>query len=48
MFRSLSEMFKRKHPYMIASYIGRKNTQRIFDCKINKKSKFHDHSESHI
>lgn len=38
MLKSLTKFFKRKHPYTVAFYIGRKNTQRIFDCKIKKKS----------
>jgi hypothetical protein len=35
----LSRFFKRAHPYTVAHYLGRKNTQRILGCKIKKKSK---------
>lgn len=37
--KSFSRFFERAHPYTIAYYLGRKNTQRILDCKIKKKSK---------
>ncbi|RDV24486.1 hypothetical protein DXV75_13770 [Alteromonas aestuariivivens] len=39
MVKAISKFFKRQHPYTVAFYIGRKNTQRILDCKIQKKSK---------
>lgn len=38
MFKSFTKFFQRKHPYTVAFYIGRKKTQKIFDCKIKKKS----------
>lgn len=38
MLKSVSKFFKPKHPYSVAYYVGRKNMQRIFDCKIKKKS----------
>ena len=34
MLKAFTKFFKRKHPYAIAAYLGRKNTQRILDCKI--------------
>ena len=37
--KALKRFFKRAHPYTVAYYLGRKNTQRILDCKIKKKSK---------
>ncbi|WP_218310973.1 hypothetical protein [Alteromonas antoniana] len=37
--KSFSRFFEKAHPYTIAYYLGRKNTQRILDCKIKKKSK---------
>ena len=44
--RSFSRFFKRAHPYTVAYYIGRKNTQKILGCKIQKKSKLF--AEQHI
>jgi len=38
-YLSFSRFFKRAHPYTVAYYIGRKNTQKILGCKIQKKSK---------
>mgnify|MGYP001185437505 CR=1 FL=1 len=37
MIKSFTKFFQRKHPYTVAFYIGRKKTQKIFDCKIKKK-----------
>lgn len=37
--KSFSRFFERAHPYTVAYYIGRKNAEKIFDCKIKKKSK---------
>ena len=31
-----SALFRRKHPYAIAAYLGRKNAQNILGCKIKK------------
>lgn len=42
MIKSIRKFFKPKHPYTVAFYIGRKNTQRILDCKIKKKSELLD------
>lgn len=39
MLEAFSKFFERKHPYSVCYYVGRKNTQRILDCKIKKKSK---------
>lgn len=39
MLKAITKFFKRKHPYAVAAYVGRKNTQRILDCKIEKKKK---------
>lgn len=38
MSKAFKRFFKRSHPYTVAFYLGRKNTQRILDCKIKKKS----------
>ena len=43
MLKAFTKFFNRKHPYAIAAYLGRKNTQRILDCKIEKKSKLLAH-----
>jgi len=37
MLKTFTKLFKRKHPYAVAAYVGRKNAQRILDCKIEKK-----------
>ncbi|WP_164078382.1 hypothetical protein [Alteromonas facilis] len=42
MANAFAKFFKPKHPFAVAFYIGRKNTQRILDCKIEKKSKLLD------
>lgn len=42
MSNAFKRFFKRAHPYTVAYYIGRKNTQKILDCKIKKKSKLLD------
>ncbi len=35
---------KKKHPYPVCSYIGRKNVQNILDCKIKKRKKLESES----
>ena len=37
--KSFTRFFERSHPHTVAYYIGRKNAEKIFDCKIKKKSK---------
>lgn len=44
--KSFSRFFEKAHPYTIAYYLGRKNTQRILDCKIKKKSKLEAQMQS--
>jgi hypothetical protein len=43
MLKAITKCFKPKHPYAVAAYVGRKNAQRIFDCKIEKKKKLLAH-----
>ncbi|MCU7554494.1 hypothetical protein OCL06_07775 [Alteromonas sp. ASW11-19] len=43
--KTFSRFFERAHPYTVAFYLGRKNTQRILDCKIKKKSKLQPEQE---
>ncbi len=43
MLKTFTKLFERKHPYAVAAYVGRKNAQRILDCKIEKKSKLLAH-----
>jgi hypothetical protein len=40
--KAFKRFFKRSHPYTVAWYLGRKNTQKIFNCKIKKKSELLD------
>ncbi|WP_268235990.1 hypothetical protein [Alteromonas lipolytica] len=42
--KAITKFFKPKHPFAVAAYLGRKNTQRILDCKIEKKSKLLAHN----
>jgi hypothetical protein len=35
----LRKLFKRKHPYTPAAYIGRKKVQKMLDAKIVKRKK---------
>lgn len=36
---NFKRFFRRRHPYLVVHYLGRKNVETIFDAKIEKRSK---------